>query len=622
MIGQSLETNITKCCGESFEARVEDNSTLNCVESPKSRLQVLSNSRNFLENDGFGKCVDVEEGNFYRYTVNDSMLEAKEPLIDVRIFPKCCPLNHYYDIKTRSCQSGKDVDERYVLQKSPLVKIGLPHCEVITDSTFKSYMEASSHVYKFAREGDYCFDTDLYNNFVVRECKGLQICEKKRCFRKCCPDGQSYVQGSNCQDTYVHGVKLKNTIYSDYIKDIDDDFEIINGVGCRKVSLLFNNTIQYNIKKNGEYTYYYNLTSKFESKAYNDRTSYCIEHATKGKMNDYYMFWCLAEAPLEDKFTLTLWTKILSVVCLLITVVVYFILGEHRNTFGKILINYSFAMCSLMILLTIVHLTRRSSRIECKIKAYILIFFNIAAFAWVNVMSLDIWCTFGTPKRTIGSDQRRKDLKKFLLYFSYGWGLPLCHTLLILFFDLQRVLPESIQPHIGIFKCFLENRRHSRTLFFLAPQLLFQIVNIVLFIKTTVYCIRVKNEIKKMNDSVRSGKYNADKGRLALVVKLAVIMGVVWTCEVTTAFFPNMHNYNNFTKKLEIFMDSITCLQGVFIFLIFICKKRTTVAIRKKLGLGVRRISGSMSMTQTSQVNGNFPMYKSQTTFSLSDVKQ
>lgn len=139
-------------------------------------------------------------------------------------------------------------------------------------------------------------------------------------------------------------------------------------MGCRKVSLLFNNTIQYNIKKNGEYTYYYNLTSKFESKAYNERTSYCIEHATKGKMNDYYMFWCLAEAPLEDKFTLTLWTKILSVVCLLITVVVYFILGEHRNTFGKILINYSFAMCSLMILLTIVHLTRRSSRIECKIK--------------------------------------------------------------------------------------------------------------------------------------------------------------------------------------------------------------------------------------------------------------
>lgn len=55
--------------------------------------------------------------------------------------------------------------------------------------------------------------------------------------------------------------------------------------------------------------------------------------------------------------------------------------------------------------------------------------------------------------------------------------------------------------------------RHSRTLFFVAPQLLFQIVNIVLFIKTAVYCIRVKNEIKKMNDSARSGKYNADKGR-------------------------------------------------------------------------------------------------------------
>lgn len=50
--------------------------------------------------------------------------------------------------------------------------------------------------------------------------------------------------------------------------------------------------------------------------------------------------------------------------------------------------------------------------------------------------------------------------------------------------------------------------------------------------------------------------------RLALVVKLAVIMGVIWTCEVTTAFFSDMRNYSNFTKKLEIFLDSVTCLQG------------------------------------------------------------
>lgn len=129
------------------------------------------------------------------------------------------------------------------------------------------------------------------------------------------------------------------------------------------------NAIQYRILKGGEFSYYYNLTSKFEIKAYNDPTSYCIEHASKANsLNDYFTFWCMAESPLEDKFTLTLWTKILSVVCLVITVVVYFILGEHRNTFGKILINYSFAMCSLMILLTIIHLTRRSSRIECKIK--------------------------------------------------------------------------------------------------------------------------------------------------------------------------------------------------------------------------------------------------------------
>lgn len=217
VIGQSLENNIAKCCGESFVARVEDNSTLTCVESPKSRLQVLSKTNNLLENDGFGKCIDVEDGNFYRYTVNNSTLESKEPLSE-RVFPKCCPLKHIYDNNTRSCRPGEDVAESYIMTQ--LVKIGLRHCEVITDLTFKSYGEAWSYAYKF-KQGDYCFDTDLFNNFVVRECKGLHICEKKRCFRKCCPDGQSYVQGSYCRDTYVHGLKLNGTSYSEYINDID-----------------------------------------------------------------------------------------------------------------------------------------------------------------------------------------------------------------------------------------------------------------------------------------------------------------------------------------------------------------------------------------------------------------
>lgn len=220
VIGQSLEqtTNkIAKCCGESYEARVEDNSTLTCsVESPKSRLQVLSNTRNFLENNTFGECIDVEEGNFYRYTINNSTLESKTPLSD-RVFVKCCPMKHVYDNKTRSCRSDQNVTETYI--HTQFVKIGLPHCEVITDSTFITYDDALYYV-KLG-QGDYCIDRDLVNNYVVRECKGMQICEKKRCFRKCCPDGQSYINGAFCQDTYVHGFQLKDTKYSNFIDDID-----------------------------------------------------------------------------------------------------------------------------------------------------------------------------------------------------------------------------------------------------------------------------------------------------------------------------------------------------------------------------------------------------------------
>lgn len=49
--------------------------------------------------------------------------------------------------------------------------------------------------------------------------------------------------------------------------------------------------------------------------------------------------------------------------------------------------------------------------------------------------------------------------------------------------------------------------------------------------------------------------------RLALVVKLAIIMGITWTREVIGAFFDGK-KVDKIYHIFELFMDFIICLQG------------------------------------------------------------
>lgn len=57
--------------------------------------------------------------------------------------------------------------------------------------------------------------------------------------------------------------------------------------------------------------------------------------------------------------------------------------------------------------------------------------------------------------RSIKSRGFKKNVDtKFLWYCLYGFGLPVVLTLILIFADLTRVLPEVITPHIGTINCF------------------------------------------------------------------------------------------------------------------------------------------------------------------------
>ncbi|KAM8716539.1 hypothetical protein ACLKA7_003420 [Drosophila subpalustris] len=58
----------------------------------------------------------------------------------------------------------------------------------------------------------------------------------------------------------------------------------------------------------------------------------------------------------------------------------------------------------------------------CIISGFLVYFFLMAAFSWMNITCFDIWKTFGSTRSK--NAQRREQRTRFLWYSVYGWGLP------------------------------------------------------------------------------------------------------------------------------------------------------------------------------------------------------
>ncbi|XP_057653086.1 G-protein coupled receptor Mth2-like [Diorhabda carinulata] len=485
-----------------------------------------------------------------------------------------------------------------------LVKVGLRKCKTIIDLKF-DFFDSIKSINKSV--DDFCVDQTEYDGFVLRECRiGFDVCDKLKCIRKCCPDGQSYVNGAKCENTYEHGTNLSR--FSDIVENHEENFAIIHNRTCPHIHMV-NPDSKITIHKNGSFTVW--SKKEVSTSDVKNMNSYCMEHLQRGSKRDYYIFQCFP----EDENTLTkfdyrIWPFILSTVLLILTILVYVFIKEWKKMFGKILINYCMASLCVFIFLLIAQSKTTPTETECQFRAFSIIFFAIAQFSWANVMSFEIWITFGTTRIYLGSSQKEKELKKFIFYSLYGWGGPLLITLTILLFKKWKVLPYAIQPLIGEQKCFFDIRlgNYAKLVFMNIPLLIIQTINMVFFIKTVLYCVKVRTEINKRNDSKMTNsakKFSKDRQRLFLIIKLSVVMGIGLIFEVITAFF-DMSELGTVPKYIEIIFDLYNALQGVFIFIIFICKKKVFFALLHKYNFfGIAYTQSTSSIRTHSSITSN-----------------
>lgn len=126
--------------------------------------------------------------------------------------------------------------------------------------------------------------------------------------------------------------------------------------------------------------------------------------------------------------------------------------------------------------------------------------------------------------RSIG---KSKDLRRFVIYSIYAWGIPLLFTLMLYLIEFHSDFPDEWKPQFGkrkswfdgklivdwlsvciqistgifLMKSFFfpaDNSRSAYLTFFVLPIGCHIASNAVLFILTAIYCSKVKGNINKM----------------------------------------------------------------------------------------------------------------------------
>ncbi|CAL1276228.1 unnamed protein product [Larinioides sclopetarius] len=261
-----------------------------------------------------------------------------------------------------------------------------------------------------------------------------------------------------------------------------------------------------------------------------------------------------APKPVLSKYYPYLATELgFSILCSTILILVYVIIGEHKTLPGKNVICISMNLIVTYILLTIDLLMRnRIPHSICFIMGVTVQVTFLATFFWTNVMSYDIMRTMASVKpETIGTS-------KFWKYSAYAWLMTLICVLPAVVIDLTEAVPEEYRPKFGVKKCWLSGQL-SFLLYFNLPVGLTLASNCIFFALTARTIVRVRSATAIL-------AANRHKKRFRLCMKLVLIMGLVWITE----FVPWLTGI----YYLYAIAGMLNCLHGVYLFLIFVCKRR------------------------------------------------
>ena len=256
-------------------------------------------------------------------------------------------------------------------------------------------------------------------------------------------------------------------------------------------------------------------------------------------------------------------STLLSLMCLFLTFIAYCLFSTLRSLPGKNNMCLVFAMFFAHLLFQFGLYATQSNSICILIGIFMHIFW-LAEFGCLSVCSFHMFRVFRSKILLYSSGQSSGYNKVLVSYVLYSYGLPV----LIVSINMMTTFLHDGSFGYGGRMCFL-NRPTAIIVTFIIPITLVCLTNIYFFIVTSVKIVSTP----KMKREEQNSTLN--RVHFSIYIKLFTITGITWIFQIIDALFP--------ASAISSVVSMLNALQGVFIFISFICNRRVLQLFRKAI---------------------------------------
>ncbi|KAM8709467.1 hypothetical protein ACLKA7_016298 [Drosophila subpalustris] len=318
------------------------------------------------------------------------------------------------------------------------------------------------------------------------------------------------------------------------------------------------------------------------------KREYCIQPhpiQSSGSDNMVTLVPHFCEDPPPNPWPSTL-LLILTIICLILTIIVYLSLPKLRNLHGVCFVCYLVCLLVVYMLLLSDKWKWITSIKACQANGYIGYFAVMAGFLWLTVISYDLWNSFRSKVNNI---LQYTPKYRFGIYSIYVWGVAAALTTIVIIMD--HVLDADNEDHlpwipgVALYNCWIKTDDWSAMIYFYGPMSLQIVFNLIMFVLTAVYILQVMEETNVARQE-RQNRLKSDKQTYSLFVRLFVIMGVTWTFEI----FSYLSQNNEILENIFLLFDYINYAQGILIFIMFVLKRSVLKLFSNRL-MGIESTS-------------------------------
>jgi len=279
----------------------------------------------------------------------------------------------------------------------------------------------------------------------------------------------------------------------------------------------------------------------------------------------------------------------ISIICLIATISIYVIFREAllRTEYNKFMLNFT-SMLLLAFLTLVVQQNldgAAMTHFTCSAVTLINQFAIIAAFTLMTLMSYSICRQIHGMKVM---DPKTRYMRRLMMAYS----IPAAITTLTLIVELAAPHCAAAKPNFGVKSCHFYGGVGKFVWLYL-PILLLLFINTAMFVFIAV-------NIFKNHSSNKKGSRSEKVDTMCIYLRLFLGMGIIWYFEIL-AFALTSYKLN---ANIFILTDTLNMCQGVWAFIIFVCKRNVMKVVRGKssrLYSIARQMSRQMSMGGGSQ---------------------